>query len=323
MRRSFYRFLLALSVLITCCGAAAAEVRRVEIADPARFWRDQGFVELTPAIRVSVAFGARTVIYVKIPEGARLTTRYLPEQQRYTIRMPPGSASDRVALMAEGETWTVEDVRGTSWDSSGREYFHVYRPATAEAGAKLVGYQWPRGDLPLQDRATELLTELVRDLPMPFAGTPPSWRGVAQFRSLNACGECHVPDKQQAISLRDPLPPWMTDASGIYVPLAVLGDRAVLSTTPAFHDPNAADRFVQAGCSDGSPATEFVRWGRHFFRCGDGSLPIGRYDLAGALEAGDAHAERVCASRRYLYDRLDAAGRQAFAESFKGCAIAN
>lgn len=318
--------LILLSCLIAAfaalsAGYALAEPRRVEIADPARHWRDNGFVELTPAIRVSVALGSRTVIYLKIPVGARLATRYLADQRRYTILLPPGSASDRVALTADAAgTWTVEDVRGTRWDGDGAEYFHVYRPSGAEADAALVGYEWKRGDAALQDQATDLLTGMVRDLPMPFSGTPPGGRGLAQFRALNACAACHLPDKVQATSPYDALPPWATDASGIYVPLAVLADRAVLSTTPAFHDPNAADRYVQARCGDG-PAAEYVRWGRHFFRCADGGLPIGIYDLAAARAAGAPHAERVCASRRYLYDRMDAAGQQAFAPAFRACGI--
>ena len=317
----FVSVCLIIWTVLLATAAAAGEPRRVEIADPAHHWHDDGFVELTPSIRVSVPLGARTLVYLKLPDGARLTTRYLADQRRHTILLPPGSASDRVGLMAdEAGTWTVEDVRGTRWDAEGREYFHVYRPATAAAGARLVGYEWRRGDAALQQRATEMLTEMVSDLPTPFSGSPPSGRGIAQFRALNECQSCHVPDKGQATSPYERLPPWTTDASGIYVPLAVLADRAVLSTTPAFHDPNASDPFVQARCA-GGPAMEYVRWGRHFFRCADGGLPIGLHDVAAARAAGDAHAERVCASRRYLYERMDDAGRQAFTAAFRACGI--
>ncbi|MCK6454409.1 MAG: hypothetical protein L6R19_26700 [Alphaproteobacteria bacterium] len=315
--------LIAWSVLSPPAQAApASEPRRVEIADPSRYWRDNGFVELTPAIRVSVPLGARTLVYLKIPEGGLLTTRQVARQQRPTIRLPPGSAAARVSLTAdEAGTWTVEDVRGTRWDAQGREYFHVYRPRGAEAGAPLVGYEWPRGDDALQDRATALLTDLVRDLPLPFRGSAPAPREVARFRALNDCGSCHQPDKGQASSPFERLPPWLTDASGIYVPLAVLSDRAVLSTTPAFHDPNAEDPFVAARCADGAPASEYVRWGRHFFRCGDGGMPVGIHDMQAARAAGDAHAGRVCASRRHLFERMDEAGRRAFAAAFRACGI--
>ncbi len=301
---------------------ASAEVRRIEITDPGRYWQDNGFVELTPAIRVSVPLGARTLIYLRIPEGASVTTRLLADPQRPTIQLPPGSAAARVSLTPdEAGTWTIEDVRGTRWDARNREYFHVYRPARPEAGAPLVGFEWPRGEDTLQDRATELLTDLIRDLKLPFRGSAPAPHEVAGFRALNDCAPCHMPDKRQAGSPFDRLPPWPTDANGIYVPLAALSDRAVLSTTPTFHDPNAADPFVQARCADGAPATEYVRWGRHFFRCGDGSLPMGVHDMQAARAAGDAHAGRVCASRRYLFERMDETGRRAFAAAFRACGI--
>ena len=106
---------LALGAASTSCAQAPAPTR-IEIADPRAYWRDQGFVELTPAIRVSVAPGARTAIYLKIPEGARIGTRLLPAQGRATLILPPGSASDRVSLAASADgEWTVDDVRGTRW----------------------------------------------------------------------------------------------------------------------------------------------------------------------------------------------------------------
>lgn len=295
---------------------------RIEIADPRTYWRDQGFVELTPAIRVSVAPGARTAIFLKIPEGARIATRLLPSQGRATLLLPPGSVSDRVSLAASADgEWTVDDVRGTRWGVDGREYFHVYRPAGPELHAPLIGYEWPRDDPHLAIAATSLLTDLVRDTPAPFSALLPSWGEVARFRQLNRCDSCHVADKPMAQSDRALLPSWATDASGLYVPLAVLDDRAPLSTSRMFHDPNSGEAFVTAACGD-QPAREHLGRRSRWFSCPDDAVPMGTLHVAAGLAAGDPHVARVCASRRYLFDRLDPAGRQAFAAAFAACGIA-
>lgn len=315
-----------LAVLLALGGGATyaqvPEPSRIDIGDPRAYWRDQGFVELTPAIRVSVAPGARTAILLKIPEGARIATRLLPAQNRATFLLPPGSASDRVSLAAgaDGE-WTVDDVRGTRWGVDGREYFHVYRPAGPDLHAPLVGYEWPRDDPNLAIAATTLLTALVRDTPAPFTALLPSWGEVARFRQLNRCDTCHVADKPMAETDRAVLPSWATDASGLYVPLAVLADRAPLSTSRMFHDPNSGEAFVTATCA-GQPAREHLGRRSRWFSCPDDAVPIGTLDVPAGLAAGDPHVLRVCASRRYLFDRLDPAGREAFAAAFAACGIA-
>ena len=319
-----YRWACVVLTLSLWLGAAArgAEPVRIDIADPQRHWRDQGFVELTPAIRVSVAPGARTAIYLKVPDGARIAGRRLPSPDRATLQMPPGSASDRVSFTAalDGQ-WTVDDVRGTRWGGDGREYFHVYRPRGPDLHAPLVGYEWPRDDPHLAIAATRLLSDLVRDTPAPLSAMLPSWGEVARFRMLNRCESCHVADKPMAADDRAALPSWATDGSGLYVPLAVLADRAPLSTSRMFHDPNIGEAFVTATCGD-MPAREHMGRRSRWFSCPDDAVPMGILDVAAGLAAGNPHVQRVCASRRYLFDRLDPAGRQAFAPAFAACGIA-
>jgi mono/diheme cytochrome c family protein len=318
---------LAASMLFAAVAARAdlpatpLEPARIDIADPTRYWRDGGFVELTPAIRVSTAPGWRTVVYLRIPDGGRIATQMLADQGRSTLLLPPGSASDRVSLTADaGGQWTVDDVRGTRWGADGREYFHVYRPTGAGLGAPLQGWEWPRDDPHRANAASALLTALVRDSPQPFSGALPSWGEVMRFRALNQCQQCHVADKPMAGSDRAALPPWATDASGLYVPLAVLADRAPLSTTPMFSDPNAGAPFVVARCGD-APAREHMGRRSRWFSCPDDGVPMGVLDVAAARAAGDPHAERLCASRRYLFERMDSAGREAFAAAFAVCGI--
>jgi hypothetical protein len=246
----------------------------------------------------------------------------LASQDRSTLHLPPGSASDRVSLAAgaDGE-WTVDDVRGTRWGADGREYFHVYRPAGPDLHAPLVGYEWPRDDPHLAIAATALLTALVRETPAPFSALLPSWGEVARFRQLNRCDTCHVADKPMAETDRALLPSWATDASGLYVPLAVLADRAPLSTSRMFHDPNSGEAFVTATCGD-QPAREHLGRRSRWFSCPDDAVPMGMLDVPAGLAAGDPHVLRVCASRRYLFDRLDPAGRRAFTGAFVACGIA-
>jgi hypothetical protein len=312
-------------VALLLCGAGAfaadpGQIRRIDIADPAHYWRDNGFVALSPAIRVSVSPGAETVVYLKIGAGGPIATRYLPDQRRYSLSLPPGSAADRVSFATDRAGHrTIDDVRGTRWDTTG-EYFHVYRPVSGGIDAALAGYEWRRGDAAQERAATALLTDLITSTPAPFGERPADAEDVERFRALNRCQLCHVADKPQARSSDEALPPWATDGNGLYVPPAVLGDEAPLSDTDFFDDPNAGDRFVAARCAS-VPATLQGRSGDHWYRCADGSLPVGRRDVAAGRAVGDPYAARLCASRRYLYGRLDVLGREAFAAAFAACGI--
>ena len=304
---------------VTATHAEAVRVQRLDVADPSRFWLGEGYVALTPAIRVSVFPGTETVIYLRIPEGARLQTRYLADQGRHTFQLPAGSASDRVSFSLRGDgPPTIDDVRGTRWGADGVEYFHVLRPTAFAAGAPLAGYEWPRGDAKSQDLATGKLVDLIRSTSESTPQLHASRRDIARFRDLNRCQGCHQADKPPAADDRDPLPPWPTDASGLYVPLAVLDDSALLSASDFFDDPNAGDRFVTASCASGAAELRengYSRW----FNCPDGSMPTGRYDIRAALRSGENHAKQVCATRLYLFDHLDHVGRKAFDKAMTSC----
>ena len=69
------------------------------------------------------------------------------------------------------------------------------------------------------------------------------------------------------------------------------------------------------------PMAALGRSGDHWYGCADGGLPVGRRDVAAGRAAGDSYTAQLCASRRYLYDRLDALGRRAFAAAFSTCGI--
>jgi len=304
---------------VTMAATPPNESIATEIVNPAQYWADNGFVALVPAIRVSVTPGSKTAIYLRIPDGRKIATRFLPDQARYTLQLPPGSAADRVSYSRRADgTFAIDDVRGTRWDDNGAEFFHVYRPLNDGGNPPLSGFEWRRGDHEQQSTATALLTELVQFTSDRFPSLRASRRDVARFQRLNNCQMCHLPDKPVAQTIHDPLPPWQTDALGLYVPLAVLQDWAPMSTTPYFDDPNADDPDVSATCSVGYPKRH-RNFASRWFSCNDESVPIGHYNLANALTAGHNHAQLVCAARRYLFDRLDDLGRQAFADAIRRC----
>ena len=300
-------------------------IRRIDIPRQRTHWRDGGFVEMFPAIRVSVFAGAhtKTSIMLRVPRSGVIRVRRLPEQDRFTLDFPPGSEADRVSFAGffddDGrERFTIDDVRGTRIDRSGREWFHVYRPSSGDPFAPLVGYEWPRDDPDLSQQATDVLTELVATTPGALKSDPPG--DTSRFRRLNACHACHRHDAAGSTNPRGPLPPWPTDGSGFYVPFAVLVDSSVLSTTSTFHDPNDVDPFVDKSCDAGKLVMRGWRRG-HFYECRGGGMPMGTRDVEAGLRAKDPYTLGVCRSRRYLHDHMDDAGRKAFAASFAACGI--
>ena len=304
---------------LAVCGALAVaqgKATRKDIASPGQYWRNAGYVALVPAIRVSISPGTETLIYLHVPDGAKITTRLLAEQGRHSFVLPPGSAADRVSLsLREG---AIEDVRGTRWGSDGSEFFHVYRPTKPGAGAPLAGYEWRRDNAVAAAAATKKLLAMMRSVGRLHPDLGMSRDDAGRFSSLNQCQSCHQADKPVALDDRDPLPPWATDGSGLYVPISVFDDSAPLSMSDAFDDPNADDRFVTATCA-GAPAARETGYGARYFSCPDGAMAMGRYDLQAALDAGDEHAQKVCASRRYIFSHLDETGRAAFAKAMAPC----
>ena len=305
---------------------AGSEVVRVRITDPRRYWNASGFREMTPSIRLSTQAhtSARTLIYLKIGDGGDLLTHSGPAGSR-TIQYPPGSESDRVSMVMYRKNgllgYTVDDVRGTRWDHNGREYFHVYRASGPEPHAPLIGYEWPRDNARAASEATERLTQILRTTALPNGYLSGDYY-IYRFRQLNRCQGCHWPNKPSARRVSDRRPPWATDASGLYTPLAVLHDYAPLSAESAFHDPNSADPYIKAHCGSPTGPTNAERLGSpggYYYRCPDMTYPIGVRDLRRAVRNGDRYSESVCDARRYLFGRLDLNGRRHFAAAMRSC----
>jgi hypothetical protein len=300
-------------------AAATRGLRPIVIRDPLDRWRREGFVEMAPTIRVSIATGggAETRVFLRLPEGARVTTG---GARGPGLLFPPGTESDRVSyvLAPGGQARWIDDVRGTRWGDDGTEYFHVYLPRDEREGSPLVGVEWRRDDPEQERQATDWLVDWVRTHRSPTDGDTMSEAQAARFRRLNHCQWCHVADKPEATSATDRLPPWPTDGRGLYSPLAVLSPHAVLSNTPSFDDPNARDPFVKTRCPDGATHLE-GRPGYHWFSCPSG-VPHGERDLLAAMQAADDYAGRTCQARRYLVSHMDDPARALYAPTLQPCA---
>jgi hypothetical protein len=293
-------------------------LRSVVIEHPLMHWSRESFVEMAPTVRMSVPTGgeADTRVYLRLPANAPLTIRSAADPN---LVFPPGTESDRVSyvLDADGKASWIADVRGTRWDERGAEYFHVYLPRDNRGDADLVGVEWRRGDAAEERGATDWLVAWGRTHRSPATGMTMDEDDADRFRMLNHCQSCHVADKPESTSMDDDMPPWPTDARGLYVPQAVFAPHVVLSTSSSFDDPNATDPFMSFRCAKGAPRLHGAD-GHHWFSCRDGA-PLGERDLAAALAAHDEYAVRTCRARRYLVTHMDAAARAVFEPLLRVC----
>jgi hypothetical protein len=289
----------------------------ITMADPATYWTRNGFVLLTPPIRLPSQDGDERIdVWIRIPDGAHI--RVLPgEGGRTTIELPTGTIVDRADLSDGRDPGSVQDVRGTRVGQGGQEYFHVLRPAGA---AGLAGFEWRRDDpTALQEVTKAMLARLASGLGPRGREADPN-AASRRFERQNQCASCHPHDKpERRFGPRgDAMPNRATDASGFYTMASVMADSAPLETHRA-RDMNEGDPFVKVSCLDGSDATVVVRGVRRHFACDDGGVPYGSLDMRRALDHGDGRALAVCASRRYLARHMTAEARTPFARVLAEC----
>ncbi|NKC16373.1 MAG: hypothetical protein GKR94_30450 [Gammaproteobacteria bacterium] len=303
---------------------AHQDISTVDVEEPGRYWRQAGFVLMTPAIRPSVAAysGARTQIYLYLPPNDRVAAKRL-DDGRITLHYPPGTEADRISWVpvrsTNGFEYTIEDVRGTRWGADGREFFHVYRPRTGTVGSALTGFEWPRDNRDAVRATTRYLGRLVARTPAPGSRYPPAPQTVRRVEMLNHCARCHISNKATAKFQFERLPPWATDAHGLYTPLHVMQDSAPLSAIADFHDPNVGDPWVRALCPNGDGAKVLGRRGARYYQCRGAAAPVGYRDVAGGMRANDRYSVAVCRARRYLYERMSPHAQTLFAANMQAC----
>ncbi|MCB9535974.1 MAG: hypothetical protein H6704_06880 [Myxococcales bacterium] len=307
-------------------GLLAAPPTPLRVEHPAAYWTANGFVPLAPPVHLpeGLAGRTRTVVWLKLPPDAVVRTAR-DARGRPSLRFPPGTVADRV------ESWRprpdapyrVADVRGTRIAADGAQIFRAMRPERPGVGAALFGFEWRRDDAAAGEAVVEAVQAALRRGAGSAWPLPPARReaAAARYRRLADCGGCHTPDRPDSARARTASGVRRgTDGSGFYVPRTVLADAAPLEAYRPY-DPNADDPCVRVRCG----VADASRWARPNgavgFRCADGSAPRGTLDLACAERAARPHAAAVCASRRVLYDHLDAAGRRAYAPAFRACGL--
>jgi hypothetical protein len=137
------------------------------------------------------------------------------------------------------------------------------------------------------------------------------------IRSGNACASCHVHGRtenqrpgQYGIVNRG------ADASGCFQIESVIQTELPLESYFPL-ETNLGDPFVSLWCG---PKQASVAHGQ--VSCEDGTVPRGRLAVREGLAAADEHVLGVCRARRFLYDHLDFAGRDALKDRFVECGLA-
>jgi hypothetical protein len=329
-------------------GSPSTPVARAEIPPPAQsftigapatFWEREGFAQMIAPVRPPSTDDGRAhiVVFIKVPDHMRIQTR-LTDDGRALLRYPAGTRADRVEYLSPADrdavpdaSWQVADVRGTTIENADPRpgHFHVARPRSQLAGGDLWGVRWPTEDARAQAVATEALGAMVLAGEVLAPNDPAGRRRSAEhLRGINDCAGCHLLARPARHFVDDPaLVNRGTDDSGFFHVSTVLGDEAPLETYRP-RDQNRDDPFLTYRCGEtvlprSKPAAGDETSTTHVahVRCpsGDRRLPVARLDLRAALSAHDAHAEGVCRSRRYLYERLDELGQRHFAGAMALC----
>lgn len=281
---------------------------------------------MVPSIRLPTTHSGDDLIrvWLRLPPGGKVDVRYLVGQSRYALTFPPGTRSDRVEYFLvhdqRGEPdWTAVDVRGTTVEADGSQRFHVLRPVSAEVHAPLAGWSWPRGDATAQKAVDARLKEMVQHVRRPQQRPPMDAEEAQSMVEFNQCAECHQPKRPRARFASERDLERGTDAVGFFVPQAVVQDRCVVANHRP-RDLNSEDPFVAVTCSSGTAQLQRDDDYERYVCPGD-DVPVGTRDVRAALHAGHEYTQRMCASRRYLYQHMTEGARAAFARAFEDCGI--
>ena len=267
------------------CSSTPPSLEPVTIDDPRAHWALGGFVEMVPEIRLPTSRdGMDTItVWLRVPEDRRIDVRALADGRVVPV-YPAGTIADRVELV-EPADGAGEHLWRVS-DVRGTELDgdgEVFHCLRPD-GDRLAGFAWRRGDA----RAEQLGADRL------FAGAP-------RLRQLARCESCHDHDRREHLALAEPGPRRATDDAGFYGVLSVLADTAPLED----HRP----RDLEAG----DPYVAITR--------SPSTIGIAHADVARAVAADRPHEQAVCRSRRYLYEHMTEAAREAFAKQFADCAI--
>ncbi|MGE3636320.1 MAG: hypothetical protein AB7P00_40835 [Sandaracinaceae bacterium] len=289
-------------------------ITALAIDDPEDHWARAGYVELVPPMLAPTRRdgGSRIEVWLRIPSGARVDV-----DPQGGLRLPEGAEADRVERLRAGGRFVVGDVRGAAMGADGQRRLRLLRPEHPGPGARLVGYAWQEERDDLGRFAHRALADLMRA----GGGTAETFDPQARERAADLlaarsdCVACHARGRDARTFAHEGAPFRATDADGWYTMQAVLTDAAPLERYRPL-ERNLDRPFVTVTCPNGGLGAP-----DGLARCADGAIPVGRYDVRAARRADDPHAARVCASRRYLWERMTAAARERYADAASACGL--
>lgn len=316
MVRAFSFSCFVVCCFVVCAAGAADDA----LVLPQDHWRTDGFVELVPTVRLPTDGDGddHIAVWLKLPDGGVI------DVDEAGLVFPAGTVADRVESVVVDGVRTVVDVRGSTVLGKGRQRFHVYVPSDLTPGGPLRGFAWRSDDAAASARATTALATFLSTTPQLQAGghhaTATSTRQlVDRYVQNNRCLDCHTAGRDETLR-EDISPRRATDAQGWFVPLAVLDDVQPLDQARP-RDTNVGS-FVDVRCpaAGGKAQRETGTDGAARWRCAEGA-PLVHFDVAAAVKAGDDHAERVCASRRFFFTHMTMKARTRYADAFRACGI--
>jgi hypothetical protein len=310
----------ALAMLAACRGDTG-RATPLSIDDPGAFWFSGEFVRVVGPIRPPSPDAEReqVEVWIAIDPEAQVGT-VIRDDGSASLRFGSGTRADRIEWSGDGSERRIVDVRGTWFDEHGACSHHVLRPATEHPGSALVGMQWPCDDGAAAADGGEQMRARLATLPpysrMTDARREAALDGIA--RQLD-CDGCHREDRDDAVRIDEHGAVWRgTDASGFFAPRASLRDAVPLEGYGAF-DLNVADPAIVVDCGVSSATKVEAPSGAARWRCGDGRVPLGRFDWHVAQATDPARAAEICAWRSWMVAHLDTAGQAAFAGAIAPC----
>jgi hypothetical protein len=299
-----------------CGDRPPAGVRDVEIVDPMTFHVREGFVRMEPPVHLPTSAPAidQVEIWLRLPPTGTIELSEMGDEPGRLV-FPPGTIADRVEFFDTGAQRRIVDIRGTTIRAQGQD-FHAYRPAGSQPSSKLIGVQWSRDDAALQAPATQRFLDRIgaappiRDVPQPARG-----RVLESVRAKNDCNACHAEGRPDNTTLGEHgLVNRGTDGSGLFSPATVLLDEGLLETY-GVDDRSTSDPALSLSCGERAATPEEI--GAR--RCAGAQVMRGRVDWARLYDTDGARAERICGSRRTLWDRMSTAARARYPAALEPC----
>ena len=323
------RWPLLLSVAVVAATATAcrnapstppivpADMHWVTAASDPLQWRNQGFIEITTAVRppTSADTTAHIVIVMKLPAGSNLGIRSTNNGTGWSFALPDGTQLARIEYAGTAHapdaqpdaTWRVLDVRQFDWRSDGMDCT-VLRP---DGDGRLAGLRWPCS-VGNDARAGALLATFIRErrfaAPRSSAGRE---RAALHLAQINGCITCHQPDRPEdrgasALVQRG------TDATGLFTLRSVFRNEDPRERYRPV-DNNRDDPWMTTICPDSEfdPVTTV---------CRNGMRPRLRLDVAKGRQANAPHIVALCDTRQRIAALLQPAERVALQPWLDECA---